>query len=279
MIVGFFTYGRVVPNQSKLGRELAGFWRSTHILSGSSQVTLQKHAIRIKDNRFEGAGGNDLIFADAGNDTLDGGAGVDIADYFSVGAGISVTLWNTTVGNDGQGGTDTLISIETVLGSNFNDTLVGSAGADRFEAAGGNDLIFSDAGVDTLIGGAGNDILAGGNGNDQLTGGAGLDSFRFDFALGAGNIDTLTDFFAVDDTIQLENAVFTTLTVTGSLAANQFLSGAGVTAAADGNDYLIYNTTTGALYYDPDGNGAGVAQQFANLTGNPAITAADFVVV
>jgi Ca2+-binding RTX toxin-like protein len=49
--------------------------------------------------------------------------------------------------------------------------------------------------------------------------------------------------------------------------------------AADGNDYLLYNTTSGALYYDSDGNGAVAALQFATLTGNPLITNADFTVV
>ena len=81
----------------------------------------------------------------------------------------------------------------------------------------------------------------------------------------------------VDDTIQLENGIFASLVATGTLAAGSFVSGAGA-VATDANDYIVYNSTTGALYYDADANGAGLAQQFANLTGNPAITAADFVV-
>jgi Ca2+-binding RTX toxin-like protein len=67
------------------------------------------------------------------------------------------------------------------------------------------------------------------------------------------------------------------LTTTGTLSSNNFLAGTGM--AADGNDYILYNTTSGALYYDADGNGAVAALQFATLTGNPLITNADFTVV
>ena len=45
-----------------------------------------------------------------------------------------------------------------------------------------------------------------------------------------------------------------------------------------GNDFLLYNTITGALSYDADGNGGAPAVQFATLAGNPAITSADFAV-
>ena len=50
-------------------------------------------------------------------------------------------------------------------------------------------------------------------------------------------------------------------------------------AAADANDYLIYDNGTGALLYDADGNGAGAATQIALLGSNLALTAADFFVI
>jgi Ca2+-binding RTX toxin-like protein len=49
--------------------------------------------------------------------------------------------------------------------------------------------------------------------------------------------------------------------------------------AQDANDHLIYETDTGKLFYDADGIGAGAAIQFAALTGNPAISVADFQVI
>ncbi|GAB6142417.1 hypothetical protein JCM14076_31460 [Methylosoma difficile] len=49
--------------------------------------------------------------------------------------------------------------------------------------------------------------------------------------------------------------------------------------ALDGNDYLIYNSSTGGLFYDADGNGAGAAVRIAIMGVNLALTNADFVVI
>ena len=73
------------------------------------------------------------------------------------------------------------------------------------------------------------------------------------------------------DTIQLENLIFKALgTTTGTLSANKFFKGA---AAHDADDRIIYNSATGALIYDANGNVAGGVVQFA--TGqHPVRTAA-----
>jgi Ca2+-binding RTX toxin-like protein len=114
-------------------------------------------------------------------------------------------------------------------------------------------------------------------GYDTLTGGAGKDTFVFNTAL-VRNVDTIADFSAVDDTIQLENGIFTKLTATGALSAANFVANTAGTAM-DADDFIVYDSDSGALYYDADGNGAGVAVKFAVLTGHPAITAADFYVI
>jgi Ca2+-binding RTX toxin-like protein len=80
----------------------------------------------------------------------------------------------------------------------------------------------------------------------------------------------------VDDRILLENAIFTALTATGALAGTAFAVGASATTAAQ---RVIYNSATGQLLYDADGNGAGAAVHFATLSTGLAVTAADFVVV
>ena len=49
--------------------------------------------------------------------------------------------------------------------------------------------------------------------------------------------------------------------------------------AEDADDRIIYNTTTGYLFYDADGSGAGAAIQFAQLSGAESIDAADFSVI
>jgi Ca2+-binding RTX toxin-like protein len=117
----------------------------------------------------------------------------------------------------------------------------------------------------------------GGAGSDSITGGSGADSFFFDTALSATtNVDRIADFSVVDDTIVLENAVFTALTVTGVLAPGAFRSGM---SAGDTDDRIIYNPATGALFYDADGTGTAGQIQFATLAAGLPLTNADFNVV
>ncbi|ASF48041.1 hypothetical protein [Methylovulum psychrotolerans] len=211
------------------------------------------------NDTLNGGDGNDTLNGGADNDTLDGGAGIDMALYSSATLGVSVNLALTTAQNTLGAGTDTLLNIENLTGSAYNDVLLGSTANN------------------TLLGGAGNDLLAGGLGNDTLTGGAGQDTFAFNSTLGAANIDTLTDFSVADDTIRLSKGIFTTLT-SGVLAAEAFkiIGNGGV---ADSTDHLLYNTATGALSYDTDGSGAAAAVQIAILGTGLAMTNADFMVV
>ena len=119
-----------------------------------------------------------------------------------------------------------------------------------------------------LNGGAGADIIASYGGNDIIL---------FNTALGPTNIDKINDFVVANDTIHLENAVFTQLSAPGAaLAPGAFFVG---TAAHDADDRIIYNSATGALIYDSDGNLAGGATQFATLSAGLSLTNADFFVV
>jgi Ca2+-binding RTX toxin-like protein len=106
---------------------------------------------------------------------------------------------------------------------------------------------------------------------------------------GATNVDTIMDFDATisgdTDRIQLDNDIFTAFGgFTGTLNAANFVANATGTAG-DGNDYIVFNTTTGALMYDADGSGAGAAVQFATLPssgivdGVPDINNSDFEVI
>ena len=82
------------------------------------------------------------------------------------------------------------------------------------------------------------------------------------------------------DLIFLDNDVFTAFgTANVALGAAAFRSGAGVTAAQDASDRIVYDTTTGNLYYDADGAGGSASIQFGILTTKPAITAGDFFIV
>jgi Ca2+-binding RTX toxin-like protein len=155
------------------------------------------------------------------------------------------------------------------IGTTANDNLLGHEGVD---------VISGDAGSDTLYGYAGNDQLTGGEGNDTLIGGNGADTFIFNSILDENtNKDTITDFNASEDKISLHNSIFNALVEEGTLSTVNFHAGS-TGAAADDNDYILYNTTTGALLYDSDGNGQGVAVEFATLTNKPAIKAEDFFI-
>jgi hypothetical protein len=125
--------------------------------------------------------------------------------------------------------------------------------------------------IENAIGGNGADIITSNAASNTLTGNSGADAFVFNTALGATNIDTITDFTTTQsDVLQLDDAIFRALAGLTAVTADKFCSGAGITAAADPNDFLIYNTTTGALYYDRDGSASIYAPlEFALLLNKP----------
>ncbi len=230
------------------------------------------------DNTIHGDDGNDVLgggagadslFGGAGRDTLRGGAGadllnggddIDIASYLEASAAVVASLTNPSI-NTGDATGDSYSSIENLYGSVFNDRLYGSSVAN------------------TISGGSGRDVINGYAGNDTLTGGNGADTYVFATALNAStNVDRITDFKPVDDTMQLENAIFAALTATGTLAASAFRANA-TGLAGDATDRIIYETDTGNVFYDVDGTGAGAAVLFAKLTTGLALTSQDFVVI
>jgi Ca2+-binding RTX toxin-like protein len=220
------------------------------------------------DDLLPGLGGNDRILGDAGNDILLGATGNDRLSGEN-----GDDLLNGGSGNDslnGNAGNDLL------LGGTGKDGLTGSTGNDRLLAGSNNDRLQGGDGDDFLFGQSGDDRLNGGLGTDLLSGGGGFDTFVFSTPLGSGNVDIIKDFRPFSDTIRLDNTVFTGLP-NGALSGDAFHIG---TAAADSNDRIIYNSITGALYFDPDGAGSAGQIQFATLLGSPNnVTASDFFVI
>ncbi len=237
-----------------------------------------------------------LLTGNDGNNTLDGKAGVDT---FIGGLGndtyildLSAELANLT--EQAGEGDDTIVlgfsntsasAIDIDLSNltshpnfeNFENLTLSGTGLFNLTGNDAANTLIGNASINELEGNDGNDLIQGKLGNDILTGGTGNDTFRFDTALnGSTNVDSITDFAHLEDVIQLENSIFTKLTATGSLSNANFIAGNGV--AVDANDHILYNTTTGKLYYDADGNGAGAAVQFATLIGQPTLTASDFVI-
>lgn len=158
-----------------------------------------------------------------GNDTIDGGTGTDTVSYqawdkSNFGAIVNLSQKSITVGGvtiqsgtarDNWGGTDTLLNIENINGSNLADYLLGSDGVNNFQGGAGKDTLVGGGGNDNLRGDDGNDLIIGGAGGDYMDGGAGNDVFKFnslsDFAsTGAATmIDYINNFVVGEDKIDL----------------------------------------------------------------------------
>jgi Ca2+-binding RTX toxin-like protein len=198
--------------------------------------------------------------------------------------GLAVTDGETVVSLQDSGGHNFSLVLltgtsETILGSDGANIIYGFNGNDAITGYDFADYLFGGGGNDTIDGGEGNDLIAGGAGNDVLTGGVGQDTFLFD-AL-SSSVDTITGYTPSVDVLQLvRSGVFSGLTTTsGTLSAAEFESGAGLTAAATSAGRIVYNTTSGALYYDADGLGGTAAVQIAVLLGLPALSYSEFLIV
>lgn len=127
--------------------------------------------------------GNDVLEGGEGDDTIDGGGGSDTASYASASGIVQVFLSPSGGSSSGSAGNDTLVSIENVTGSAFDDVIIGNLNANTLAGGGGHDSLRGQGGNDILIGGTGDDFLNGGLGDDSLTGGAGWD--RATYSTGA----------------------------------------------------------------------------------------------
>ncbi|MBN9561441.1 MAG: calcium-binding protein [Alphaproteobacteria bacterium] len=171
----------------------------------------------------------------------------------------------------GAGNDTVLTSVNYTLGAGQSiETLAtasATAGAIRLT---GNEL------SQAIIGNTRANFINGAGGNDTLTGGGGADTFVFNTALSAtGNVDRITDFDPTVDKISLAKSIFSALGNTGVLSAAAFFQGP---AAHDADDRIIYNSSTGALSYDSNGNAAGGSTVFATLAPNLTLHAANFLV-
>jgi Ca2+-binding RTX toxin-like protein len=235
-----------------------------------------------------GLAGADVIQGLAGADTLSGGTGNDLV---SAGDGDDKVTGDEGADNLlGGTGNDTLdggIGKDRLLGEAGNDSLLGNAGDDLLEGGSGNDQVrggsgqdsvYGGQGADTLRGGDCNDLLVGGSDQDILWGGQGSDAFRLNTP--NEGIDILNDFTVTQqDRIQLLASGFGGLTQ-GTLASTAFRSGPGAIGPTTSAQRLIYNTASGALFFDADGNFGGFQTiQIATLTNKPSLSASNIVVI
>jgi Ca2+-binding RTX toxin-like protein len=244
------------------------------------------------NDNLSGNGGGDSVDGGNGNDTIDGGAGVDTING---GAGDDLILWDKATADviDAGAGTDTLKLVTTTTTNITVDLTL----ADQVSTTGGTQAGFEniDASVlttarltataaatgSTIIGGAANDTITGNTGADTLTGNGGNDTFVFNTALAPGNVDTVTDFTSGSDSIALNHLVFEALTsLAGASVSNaEFAAGANLTSSTTAGTVLLYNWTTGGLYYDADANGAGAGELILVLGNAPSLVASDIDIV
>jgi len=245
------------------------------------------------DDDIDLGAGDDFVAVGANlqsTDEVDGGTGTDYVVFDGDYATTPLTLGATTLtnveyfilesGNDYDitlhDGTFTTSGAVTIngggLGSGDNVTIDATA-----ETTADITMISSE-GADTLTGGGGNDVFQAHNGNDTLRGNGGADYFRF-LSKNHGT-DTIADFTSGTDKIVLNSSAhFSGLETTGTPAVDsgELRAAAGATTAADADDFLIYNTTNGALYFDQDADvGSYSPVRIATLTDAPTIDESDF---
>jgi Ca2+-binding RTX toxin-like protein len=163
---------------------------------------------------------------------------------------------------------------DVITNGNAGGHLDGTDDADIIEGRGGDDEIGGHGGSDKIDGGDGDDHIHGGEGIDKLTGGLGDDFFVFK-EYGKADRDEIKDF-DVDgtDTIALDHHVFRIFDRHQTIGTEFYIG----PEALNKKDHLIYDSTSGNLYYDDDGSGRHKQQLIAVFDDKPTLHASDFLI-
>jgi Ca2+-binding RTX toxin-like protein len=259
-----------------------------------------------------GGQGYDVVRTSASHTILTPGADIELLETTDADGTAFVVLYgnssgNQIIGNNGSNIIDGREGVDQMIGRAGNDYYTVDHASDRVIEIGGQGIdevyayvdwiltagsdvevlragdfnaainLTGNANGNVVIGSNASNILNGGDGRDELTGLGGQDRYLFNTPLNAPtNVDVITDFVVADDTILLDNAVFSSSLGLGNISAGEFVIG---TAAQDANDRIIYDSSTGALFYDNDGVGGNAQVQFAELSRGLALTNLDFLVV
>ncbi len=203
------------------------------------------------DDVIYGMDGNDMIWGGAGADVIRAGNGVDWIRYDDFSEAVQVSL-ATGQGFGGTAQGDTVLNVENVFGSAYNDTLIGDDGDNTLRGDAGNDTLKGGGGDDVLLGDSGNDTLRGGAGADVLNGGSGTDTANYLDSSDGVYVSLIGDYAEGGDAEgdELDNIE----NLTGS-AHDDHLHGnssVNVLKGGDGNDYLKGYGGAGTLW---GGNG------------------------
>jgi Ca2+-binding RTX toxin-like protein len=248
-----------------------------YIVAGAGNDTINSGA--GNDYINISAGGNDTVHGGSGDDeiliggsstdhdVIDGGDGSNTINYYHATAGVTVSLGLTTAQNTIGAGTETLTSIQSLTGSEFDDTLKGTAKNDVIDGAGGNDTInMTGGGVDKVSGGDGNDVISMGGSltaADQIDGGTGIDTVRLAGDYSAGVIFSNTTMINVEKLILGAGYNYSLTFDTDTVYAANFTVDASALGSANHLTFDGSATIDGAAYTIIGGLGAD------NLTGGP----------
>jgi Ca2+-binding RTX toxin-like protein len=161
---------------------------------------------------------NNILYAGAGNNVLDGGAGIDTVSYAYAAAGITAGLATTAAQATAGSGNDTLLGVENLTGGNYSDTLTGNGGSN---------------------------VLVGGLGKDTLVGGLGADIFKFNTAAETNAVAALGDLIQDFNASQGDKINLSAIDANSALAGDQAF-----TAPTQGGVFSGVFASQGSLYFD-----------------------------
>ncbi len=188
---------------------------------------------------------DNLFYAGAGNNVLDGAGGNDTVSYAFASAGVTVSLASAGAQATGGSGSDTLISIEHLIGSGFNDSLTGNTANNVLDGGAGSDFLNGATGADTMLGGDGTDSYAVDHAGDLVSESNG--------SLATGGNDIVYSYLAAYAlTVNVERLRLMLASAsngTGNGLDNTLYAGAGnnVLDGAAGNDTVSYAFATAAV--------------------------------
>jgi hypothetical protein len=270
---------------------------------GDATAILTEQTVSIKSTKYENSNGRDVKYDNAFSGTIKGS--ITLTDNFSFGGFFTSIIQSYT--NKGNNGSEmgSKLSLSSKKGfaldkdtpsvidrlshssydkANSSSHSFTSSGPDSELAAALGQFLNAEtsvsdvaavmfAGNDKITSAKGNNLLNGYGGNDTLIGGKGDDVFLFTSELNSlTNVERIQNFKKSGiDSIQLSRTIFT-----GYRGAQDFLKDA---APKADNACIVYNTKTGALFYDSDGSGNAAPVQFAVLVGKVTLTAADISLI
>ncbi|MCK9372548.1 MAG: hypothetical protein M0P91_05075 [Sulfuricurvum sp.] len=203
---------------------------------------------------------NNLMYANGGNNILNGGAGVDTLAYSTATAGVSVNLSLSTAQITGGSGSDTVLNFENLSGSIYNDTLIGNSGAN---------ILNGGMGADTMKGGLGNDTYVVDNAGDVVTENTneGIDTVQSSVSYTLGDNVEYLQLTGTANINGIGNALNNLMYANN---ANNLLNGGA------GIDTLAYSTATAGVTVNlslttaqiTGGSGSDTVLNFENLSGS-----------